>query len=560
MNERRLARRVRVVWPPLLFGVAILVLWEAAVKLFDWKPYFLPAPSAIVDAMAEYGDFIVRAARVSGGNALVGLAVGTVLGVAVSFLLMRFNVLNDMIGPLAIALNAIPIFVLVSVFYNQFAQTSEVPRRLMVTLVVYFVVLVHVAKGLRQVLPTHLELLHSYAASPLDVLRKARVPNAVPYLFTALRIAAPAAVITAFVAEYFGGPQNGLGSRISSHQHVEERRRLGVRLRRSGARPRLLSSLHSTGEPHQQTAGRQPAGRYHMRHRLKTLGACALALPLLGVAASAQATSVPPPADTTQAECEQVDDVSLMLQWVVQSQFAGYVVARDSGIYERYCLNVDLQEPGTDLPPQQFLADGNVDFAVAWVPKALSTREAGADIVSIAQVFQRSGTLQVSFADSGVTTVEDFEGQNIGAWCCGNDYEVFAALGQVGLDPSADVSFIQQNFDMNALLDGLIVAAEAMIYNEYAQVLEAVNPDTDELYTPDDLNVISYEELGVGMLQDAIWADEVAPRRRAGVRRHRAHPPCRSKGGSGPGTTRRRRPRWSLPPDHNSAAAISCGR
>jgi NitT/TauT family transport system permease protein len=87
----------------------------------------------------------------------------------------------------------------------------------MVTLVVYFIVLVNVAKGLRQVSPTHLELLRSYAASPTEVLLKARVPNALPYLFTALKIAAPAAVITAFVAEYFGGSQNGLGARIVSN-------------------------------------------------------------------------------------------------------------------------------------------------------------------------------------------------------------------------------------------------------------------------------------------------------------------------------------------------------
>jgi NitT/TauT family transport system permease protein len=142
--------------------------------------------------------------------------LGTILGVAMSFLLMRFHLLNDMVSPLAVALNAIPIVVLVSVFNNQFVSTSEVPRRLMVTLIVYFVVLVNVAKGLRQVEATHLELLRSYAASPFDVLRKARIPNAVPYLFTALKIAAPLAVITAFVAEYFGGLQNGLGARITS--------------------------------------------------------------------------------------------------------------------------------------------------------------------------------------------------------------------------------------------------------------------------------------------------------------------------------------------------------
>ena len=171
----------------------------------------------IWESFVENIDNVREAAIVSGRNALVGLLVGTILGVAMSFLLMRFKLLNDMVSPLAVALNAIPIIVLVSVFNNQFSSTSEVPRRLMVTLVVYFVVLVNVAKGLRQVEPTHLELLRSYAASPFDVLRKARVPNAVPFLFTALKIAAPLAVITAFVAEYFGGQQNGLGSRITAN-------------------------------------------------------------------------------------------------------------------------------------------------------------------------------------------------------------------------------------------------------------------------------------------------------------------------------------------------------
>ena len=141
------------------------------------------------------------------------------------------------------------------------------------------------------------------------------------------------------------------------------------------------------------------------------------------------------------------------------------------------------------------------------MPKALASREAGANIVNIAQIFQRSGTLQVAFADSGITSPADFAGKKIGNWGFGNEYEVFAALGQEGLDPATDVELVGQNFDMVALLEGEIDAAEAMTYNEYAQVLEAVNPDTGELYTPDDFNVISYEEVGVGMLQDAIWAD-----------------------------------------------------
>ena len=214
MTARRVASTLL---PPLVFGVLFIATWEAVVALFDLKPYFLPSPAAIAEAFVDNVGLIWDATRVSGTNALIGLVVGTVAGIAASFVLMRFSILNELATPLAIALNAIPIVVLVAIFNNMFSITSEVPRRLMVTLIVFFIVLVNVAKGLRQVSPTHIELLRSYAASQRDVLFKVRVPNAVPYLFTALKIAAPTAVITAFVAEYFGGNQNGLGSRITSN-------------------------------------------------------------------------------------------------------------------------------------------------------------------------------------------------------------------------------------------------------------------------------------------------------------------------------------------------------
>jgi NitT/TauT family transport system permease protein len=219
MSVRRV---VHAVWPPLVFGVGFLALWEAAVEVFDFKPYFLPPPSAIWDQFTSNFELIWDATMVSGGNALVGLVAGTLLGIAMSFLLMRFNLLNELLTPLAIALNAVPIFVLVAVFNNMFSITSEVPRRLMVTLVVNFIILVNVARGLREVDATQLELMHSYAAGEVAILRKVRVPNAVPYLFTALKIAAPASVITAFVSEYFGGSQNGLGSRIVSNISISK--------------------------------------------------------------------------------------------------------------------------------------------------------------------------------------------------------------------------------------------------------------------------------------------------------------------------------------------------
>ncbi len=219
-------------------------------------------------------------------------------------------------------------------------------------------------------------------------------------------------------------------------------------------------------------------------------------------AASSAAASAP------AAECAELTPVNLQLQWFVQAQFGGYYAAKDKGFYQDQCLDVTILEGGVDIVPQTVLAQGGADFAISWVPKALASREQGALITNVAQVFARSGTLQVSFADKNIKTAADFKGKKIGNWGFGNEYEVFAAVTKAGLDPAADVELVQQQFDMQALLNGEIDAAEAMTYNEYAQVLEAKNPDTGELYKPEDFNVVNYNDEGVAMYQDAIWASQ----------------------------------------------------
>ena len=236
--------------------------------------------------------------------------------------------------------------------------------------------------------------------------------------------------------------------------------------------------------------------------KLAVAGFAALSLIVAACGGSSESEETAEP-----SACETTTPVSLQLQWVTQAQFAGYFAAQDQGFYAAQCLDVTIVEGGVDIVPQQQLADGAVDFALSWVPKALASREAGANIVNIAQIFQRSGTLQVSFADAGVTSSADFAGKKIGNWGFGNEFEIFAALTNAGIDPATGVELVQQQFDMAGLLAGDIDVAQAMTYNEYAQVLEAINPDTGALYTPEDFNVVSYEDEGVGMLQDAIWAN-----------------------------------------------------
>jgi NitT/TauT family transport system substrate-binding protein len=208
---------------------------------------------------------------------------------------------------------------------------------------------------------------------------------------------------------------------------------------------------------------------------------------------------------TTQA-AGPLKKVKLQLQWFTQAQFAGYFAAVDQGFFKKHGLDVQIIEGGTDIVPQTVLAQGGADFAIAWVPKALASREQGANITDIAQIFQRSGTLQVSFKNRNITSPSDLKSKKVGNWGFGNEFELFAGMTKAGLSPGKDVQLVQQQFDMKALLSGDIDAAQAMIYNEYAQVLEANNPKTGQLYQPSDFNTINWNDVGTSMLQDAVWA------------------------------------------------------
>ena len=199
--------------------------------------------------------------------------------------------------------------------------------------------------------------------------------------------------------------------------------------------------------------------------------------------------------------------IKLQLQWFYQAQFAGYIAAVDQGFYKEQGLDVQLLEGGVDIVPQTVLAQGKADYAVAWVPKALASREQGAGITDVGQIFARSGTYQVAWKDSGISKAADLKGKKVGNWGFGNEFELFAGMTKAGLDPGKDVTLVQQQFDMQALLKKEIDAAQAMSYNEYAQLLEATNPATGKLYTPEDFTVLDWKTEGTSMLQDAVWAN-----------------------------------------------------
>jgi NitT/TauT family transport system substrate-binding protein len=233
-----------------------------------------------------------------------------------------------------------------------------------------------------------------------------------------------------------------------------------------------------------------------------------------GAATSAPASEVPSasaPSESASASAPaEMKPIRLQLQWFPQAQFAGYFAAKDQGFYADEGLDVTILPGAVEIVPATVVAGGQAEFGISWVPRMLAPRESGADPVVIGQVFQRSPTLQVSFKDKNITAPEQLKGKKVGSWGFGNEAELYAGLRKAGLDPDnpSDVSIVAQQFDMVAFVAGEIDAAQAMIYNEYAQVLETKNPATGQLFTADDLNVISWQDYGTSMLQDAIFASE----------------------------------------------------
>lgn len=209
-------RWIRSVLPPVLVGVFVLAAWELTVTLGRIAPFILPAPSAIWRELVAQRTNVWEAALASGANALIGLIGGTVLAILAALAASRFRPLSEVSVPFAAVLNALPIIALAPILNNMFESTSSVPRRLVTAIIVFFPVFLNTLRGLREVDPVHRELMTSYAASGWTFARTVRLPGALPFVFTGLRQASSLAVIAAVVAEYFGGLQTGLGSRITS--------------------------------------------------------------------------------------------------------------------------------------------------------------------------------------------------------------------------------------------------------------------------------------------------------------------------------------------------------
>jgi len=197
----------------------------------------------------------------------------------------------------------------------------------------------------------------------------------------------------------------------------------------------------------------------------------------------------------------RLTNITIQLKWAPQAQFAGYYAALDLGYYKAAGFNVKLLNGGPNIIPEQVVASGQAQFGLDWLPSLLAARDKGTQLVNIAQVFARSGMTQLTWKNSGITTIAGLKDKKVGNWLGGNQFELFAALTKAGINPNnpKDITIVQQPFDMNLFLKHQVDSASAMTYNELAQVLESG-------VKLSQINVIKMQDVGTGMLEDGIFS------------------------------------------------------
>ncbi|HEY5889708.1 MAG TPA: ABC transporter permease [Acidimicrobiia bacterium] len=209
-----LGAKLRNYGPALVLFVGGILLWEGAVRLFNIEAFVLPAPSVILQSLRSQWPEISAAAGNTMFEAFGGLVAGIALGVFMALNVVRFSAVRDGFLPFAIATNAIPIIALAPILNNMFPITSPVSKMAAVAIVIFFPVIINTSRGLTEVDPDELELMRSLASTPREVFTRVRIPHALPYFFSAVKIATTLSIIVAIVSEYFGGPQDTLGQYI----------------------------------------------------------------------------------------------------------------------------------------------------------------------------------------------------------------------------------------------------------------------------------------------------------------------------------------------------------
>jgi NitT/TauT family transport system permease protein len=202
---------------PLGVGLLLVAVWVLAVDVLKAAPRALPSPTAIGAELVLRWNIIAADLGITATNALIGLLAGSVVAIVLAALASTARPVDGMLAPLVAAIAVVPIVALTPILNTMFGASSQFGRQTVAAIAAFVPVFVNVLRGLRQTRPVHRDLLRASAATGIQTFRVLTLPTAVPYLMTGLRIAGSLAVISALVAEYFGGPADGLGTAIATY-------------------------------------------------------------------------------------------------------------------------------------------------------------------------------------------------------------------------------------------------------------------------------------------------------------------------------------------------------
>ena len=201
---------------PVIFGLTLVVVWEALVRGFGVSPVILPAPSTVAQTFAASTDVLwtdFQQTVVKG--ALRGFAIGAAAAFVAAILIDRSAFLTRGLLPIGNFVAALPIVGIAPIMVNWFGFDWQ-SKAAVVVVMVFFPILVNTVQGLRETSAMQRDLMRTYAASYWQTLLRLRLPAALPFIFNGLKIATTLALIGAIVAEYFGSPTRGMGFRIST--------------------------------------------------------------------------------------------------------------------------------------------------------------------------------------------------------------------------------------------------------------------------------------------------------------------------------------------------------
>ncbi len=208
---------------PVLFGAVIAILWQTQLlhKIIGADTFTLPLPKRIFGIIADNGSSILVNVKATVTVALGGLVLGSFFGYLLAIVATVFPKWGAGGLTIASAFNAIPIIAIAPILNNLTKDFSKDPNtrsmlaKMLVVMITCTVSMsINAYRGFTELKPFSLDLMNSYAAGKTTIFFKLRIPNSIPYVFTALRISVPACVISALVSEYFAEYVIGVGRQI----------------------------------------------------------------------------------------------------------------------------------------------------------------------------------------------------------------------------------------------------------------------------------------------------------------------------------------------------------